>query len=276
MPDVTYKCPACDADLPPGARFCPNCGFVLAENTGTLPPAVTTARLDDAPGSNGHPGSSNGHPAGEDNHPPGATPQSTVVYVQQPPTAREAQSNTAVLAAVVVVGLMAAIGIILWNLGYLGGASHQTESTPPPTNITIHNPAQPPANNVIVPSTSPPQTAAPPAAPPAQQAQPAAAPTPATPAPPPPVDVVAVSAQATDTSAAQWHYGYTVKLRNNTTTPQTVNLRIKFLDGQGYVVDDTLMNNVYVPANTEQDYQDYKLIDAVTAAKVKSVKAEMR
>jgi hypothetical protein len=290
MPEVTYKCPACDADLPLGARFCPNCGFVLAENTGIMPPSpslsytatrttTTTATLDDTPSGTGLP-ESNGHEP---------SPQSTVVYVQQPPTGREAPSSSmAALVSVICIGLLAVIGVVLWNLGYLGGSQGRTAilgstQTQPPPNITIQNPPQSPDTNIIVPGNQqnpapptnniivPPPATTPPATPPPPATNP-----PATPSGIPPVDVVSVSAQATNTAAALWHYGYTLKLRNNTSKATNVNLRIKFLDADGYVVDDALMNNVFVPANTEQDYEDYKLIDSTLAARVKSVKAELR
>jgi hypothetical protein len=76
------------------------------------------------------------------------------------------------------------------------------------------------------------------------------------PAPAPPassisVEIVSVRADALETNLTEWKYGYNLKLRNTTAASRSVQLRISFLDGQGFIVDDVLTGELTIPANSE-------------------------
>ena len=249
METAIIKCPTCGADFPAGARFCSKCGY-------TVPPTTT-------------------HPAVDVIVAPAAPP--TIMYVEQPVVT--ATNWTPWIAGIVVV-LLAAGGGVLWNMGYLGG----TAATPvvvtgdkalaaapapaTPQSITINTPPAPAAATPppVINITNPPPADAPAVTPPAAN---------------PPLsstkpEIVSVSARPLDTSGAQWKEGYELKLRNQSGTEIRVNVKVQFLDANGYVVDDDLMNDLVVPAYSEKSFAGADMIDAAVAPTVKSVKALFR
>jgi hypothetical protein len=90
------------------------------------------------------------------------------------------------------------------------------------------------------------------------------------------VEIISVSADPLERSGAQWRYGYTFKVRNNSSADARVTVQVKFLDGDGYVVDDDIVSELLVPANTEQVVNDEDTLDADLARRVRSVNASFR
>lgn len=243
MENATINCPTCGSIFPAGASFCPKCGYVVPV---TRPQAAEFV------------------------------PPAQVVYVEQAP----ATPSWIPWITGIVLTLLVAGGIALWNMGYLGGSaalssetsSRIVEASPAPAaqqpdiNITL-----PPANNVAAP-------------PPAQDISitlPPGATPPATPPPVPPAsgqaaEIVSVRAEALETGQAEWKYGYTLKLRNTSASDKPVQLKISFVDGQGYIVDDVLTGELVIPANSEKSFAGADMIRADLAATIKSVKAEFR
>lgn len=240
MENATINCPTCSSVFPAGASFCPKCGYVVPA---TLP---QTAEF---------------------------VPPAQVVYIEQPPAA----PNWTPWITGIVLALLGAGGIALWNMGYLGGSaalsgeasSRIIEANPTPAaqqpdiNITL-----PPANNAAAP-------------PPLVQdinitLPPGATPPPVPPASGQPAEIVSVRAEALETGQAEWKYGYTLKLRNTSASDKPVQLKISFVDGQGYVVDDVLTGELVIPANSEKSFAGADMIRADIAATIKSVKAEFR
>jgi hypothetical protein len=243
MEDAKAKCPTCGSAFPAGATYCPECGYVVPVSAPAAAPPVPKAA---AP-----------------------SPQSNVVYVQPPapapaPAPREANWGpwVAIAALVILVGG----GVLLWNGGYLGGGN---APTPAASNVTIEN--SPQMSTETPPATMPPQAQ-----------QPAATPPPATPpaaVPPsntPVIDIVSVTGHALDTSPTAWKYGYTVRLRNNTAAAVKVNLRVQFLDDKGFPLDDALMNDLAVPANTELSFDGDTSLSTSLAQRIKTLRAEVR
>src|ERR1051325_5706002 len=87
--NATVKGPTCGSMFPAGAHFCPTCGY-------QVPPTVPSAVEISAP------------------------PPANVVYVEQ----SAAPPNWAPWIVGIVVVLLVAGGIGLWNMGYLGGAAN--------------------------------------------------------------------------------------------------------------------------------------------------------
>jgi hypothetical protein len=67
-----------------------------------------------------------------------------------------------------------------------------------------------------------------------------------------------------------------MKVRNNTLAPVTASFRVQFLDAQKFPVDDDLMENILIPANTEIEVSDYDMIPAGLAERVESLLVEQR
>jgi len=189
---------------------------------------------------------------------PKPSPAPPVVYV--PPSTPAGDSSAGAWAALIIFVVLLAAGVLLWNSGYLGMES--SSATP---SVTIEN----------SPQISPQQQ---PADPPAQVTPPASPP----PQPPPPpskqpdIEIVSVRAEALETGSIEWKYGYTLKLRNNTIRDARVDLKIEFVDAQGFTVDDDLLNGAFVPANSEREFHDFDMLKAALAEKVKTVRAELR
>lgn len=245
MEDAKAKCPTCGSAFPAGATFCPECGYVVPVSTPT-PPAVQRIV------------------------PP--TPQPNVVYVQQP-AAEPRESNWGPWVAIAAVILLIGGGFVLWNGGYIGGGN---PAAPPPTTVTIDNS---PRMSSETPPASPQLTALPT---PAPATPPAAAPPPAVPLPvvppskTPAIDIVSIKGQALEKNDIEWKYGYTMLLRNNTNAAVKGTYRIKFLDEQGFTVDDALMTDLVVPANAKLSYDGVSLIKTPLAERIRTLRAEMR
>jgi hypothetical protein len=129
--------------------------------------------------------------------------------------------------------------------------------------MTSQTPAAPaePVVVTIPPSTSPPPAAAPPPVPASKT---------------PVIDIISVKGQALATNLVEWKYGYTLRVRNNTAADVTTNFHVQFLDEQNFPLDDDLMSNVVVPANTEITFDGVDMIKTALAEKIRSLRAEVR
>jgi type IV secretory pathway VirB10-like protein len=244
MEGAKMKCPTCGAEFPAGAKFCPQCGYVV-------PSTMPTSEV---------------------------TPTTNVVYVQPTETT---DTNWAAWTAVGLIALLIAGGVTLWNLGYLGNEpsaanptviENNTPAPSPPAQINITTPAPKPAPPVVItppanpPATPPPIIVNPPANPPA--APPVAVTLPS---------IVSVSGKVLDsTQPGEWRYGYTLRLRNDAARAQHVDVRLHFLDANGDEVGDSVVKTIDIPANTVQTYNGDTYIDAGVAPRITTVKAEFQ
>lgn len=73
-----------------------------------------------------------------------------------------------------------------------------------------------------------------------------------------------------------WKFAYQFELRNNTNRQQAVNMEIKFVDSDGYVVDDATAYDITIPANGTTVHSDSTLIDASEAPSVAGIHIEER
>ena len=72
-----------------------------------------------------------------------------------------------------------------------------------------------------------------------------------------------------------WKFAYQFTLKNNTDRPVSLDIKVKFLDSDGFVVDETLLWGVTVPASEQEHViSDSALIDAGEAPKVAGLKLE--
>lgn len=74
-----------------------------------------------------------------------------------------------------------------------------------------------------------------------------------------------------------WKFAYQFELQNNTSRQQSVNVDIKFLDADGYVVDDARAYDITIPPNGTTVHSDSTLIDTSEASSVVSIRvADLR
>jgi len=236
MEDAKAKCPTCGSTFPAGATFCPECGYVVPV---TSPAAYPPEPIASPP-----------------------APQPSVVYVQ-PPAAAPRESNWGGWIVAAVFLLLAGGGFVLWSGGYFGGGGPPAA---PASNVSIDNSPQmstetPPSRPEAAPAVALTPPSLPPAAPPSNT---------------PVVDIISVTGHALETSLADWKYGYTVRLRNNTAAALKVNIRVQFLDDKGFPIDDALMNDLAIPANTELSFDGDKSLSTSLAERIKTLRAEVR
>jgi len=244
MEEARAKCPTCGSEFPAMATFCPECGYVVPFSS---PVASPPAEKPETP-----------------------HPQSNVVYVQPSPVAaRESNWGPWVVVAVIVV--LVGGGLVLWNNGYLGTSPGSAQ---PATNVNIDNSPQmsseqPPLVTepaaLPLPAPSPPPATPPPATPPAAPGNQS-----------PSLDIISVKGQPLETGDVEWKYGYTLRVRNNTSAAVTATFRIQFLDEQNYPVDDDLLSDITIPANDEVEFSGVDRIKSELAVRIHSLLADMR
>lgn len=157
-----------------------------------------------------------------------------------------------------------------------------TTAVSPPTTVTIDNSPQMSTetpSNPEQPAAIPTLASAPAPAPapaPAATPIPAVIPPAAPPSSPPAIDIISIKGQALETNSIEWQYGYTMLLRNNTNAAVKADFRVQFLDEQGFPVDDALVSDVLVPANTKMSYDGVSMIKTPLAERIRTLLAEIR
>ena len=73
-----------------------------------------------------------------------------------------------------------------------------------------------------------------------------------------------------------WKFAYRFELRNNADREQSVDVEIKFVDSDGYEVDDARAYDITIPANGTTVHSDSTLIDTSEARSVTGIRIEQR
>ena len=92
----------------------------------------------------------------------------------------------------------------------------------------------------------------------------------------PDVEVVngSLSFRVQERNNVWWKFAYKFTLRNNTSREQSVNVDIKFLDSDDFVVDDARAYGIDVPAFGTTEHSDSTLIDRSEASSVVSIRVD--
>ncbi len=94
----------------------------------------------------------------------------------------------------------------------------------------------------------------------------------------PPVELVegSIGFRIQERNNVWWKFAYQFTLRNNTDRQRSLNLEIKFVDSDGFVVDDATAYDVVVPADGTVTHSDSTLIDASEAGSVTGIQIKER
>ena len=94
----------------------------------------------------------------------------------------------------------------------------------------------------------------------------------------PPVELVegSLGFRIQERNTVWWKFAYQFTLRNNTDRQRSLNLEIKFVDSDGFVVDDATAYDVVVPADGTVTHSDSTLIDASEAGSVTGIQIKER
>jgi hypothetical protein len=185
----------------------------------------------------------------------------------------ESSSPWAPWIAALSLALLVGGGLALWSAGYFTRepsttivAANEPQTPPqvitqaPAPDVHITTPAPDPPKVIVTTPAQPPLVVRPPA-----EETPVKLP-----------EIVSVVGRALETGPSNWRYGYTVKLRNTADVAKTVDMTISFLDTSGFVIDDVIVQDVVVPANSSKLYDGDAIIRAAVAGTIKTVKAEFR
>ncbi len=91
-----------------------------------------------------------------------------------------------------------------------------------------------------------------------------------------PIDykIVDISKRVTEQNATWWKYAWRLTVRNNGPQKFVFDAKIKFLDTDGFIVDDESEYNLVINSYQEETYTGYVLIDTNIAGSVVTVSAE--
>ena len=91
-----------------------------------------------------------------------------------------------------------------------------------------------------------------------------------------PIEVIDVSTKVTEQNTVWWKYAWVLNLKNNTSQDRSVTAEIKWLDADGFVVDQATEWSLEVPANSEETFNGFSLITANVAPTIQTVEAEIK
>lgn len=89
------------------------------------------------------------------------------------------------------------------------------------------------------------------------------------------IEIIDISTRVTESNSVWSRFAWNLTLKNNTDRTRAVSAVIKWVDKDGFVVDSDRQYSLSVPANSEQTFNDYKLIDASVAADVDGIEVEV-
>lgn len=89
-------------------------------------------------------------------------------------------------------------------------------------------------------------------------------------------EIVSVESRVTETNNSWSKYAWKLTIRNKSGQPQLFDAKIEFKDRDGFVVDDDDEYKLLVPANSEQTFTDYDLVNADVAGNIVSTSAKVR
>lgn len=88
-------------------------------------------------------------------------------------------------------------------------------------------------------------------------------------------DIVKIDARIVESNDTWSKFAWKLELRSQSNEPIGFNVTIEFLDQDGFVVDDTLDTNLFLPANEEKSYSGYTLINAHLVENIASIQAKV-
>lgn len=87
-------------------------------------------------------------------------------------------------------------------------------------------------------------------------------------------EIVTATWKVTEKNETWWRVAYQVQVRNNAQNQTRRTIDVKFLDAEGFEIDDKQIYGVVVPSGETRTFTGSALIKIPSAANVKSIKAE--
>ena len=94
--------------------------------------------------------------------------------------------------------------------------------------------------------------------------------------PAPVIEIVDIDARVTESNPTWWKYAWRLTIRNSGSSPVSLTATIEFQDKDGFIIDEDVEYNLYVPAGKAKTFTGYALIDADVARNVSNIAAKVR
>lgn len=91
-----------------------------------------------------------------------------------------------------------------------------------------------------------------------------------------PWEVIYLDYKVVEENNYWWKFSWSLTIRNRDVNyPIILDGRLKYVDGDGFTLEDDSLWNLYIPANGEQQFSDYSLIDYPLSRNVKNLTIEL-
>jgi len=90
-----------------------------------------------------------------------------------------------------------------------------------------------------------------------------------------PIKVVRVANRVTEANGAWWRWAFTVFIADPDGLTPTVNVKVKFLDKDGFIIETKDMYNLKLDGAATNSFSDYELVSLPGAQQVTSIRGEI-
>lgn len=92
----------------------------------------------------------------------------------------------------------------------------------------------------------------------------------------PTLEILSVSTKVVEKNSVWWKYSWVFSVKNHTDRDMVVNADLNWQDKEGFVVESSTEYGLSIPANSEQTFSDYKLINTQIAPTVNGIIAKIK
>lgn len=90
------------------------------------------------------------------------------------------------------------------------------------------------------------------------------------------IEIVNVETKVTESNSTWSKYSWLLTLKNNTSKDKSINVELRWLDADGFVLETTDAYGLVVKANSEEKFSDYNLINASLVQDIESIEAVVK
>lgn len=89
------------------------------------------------------------------------------------------------------------------------------------------------------------------------------------------LNILGVDSKVTEKNNSWWRYSWRLTVYNNSDRPRAFRAKLKFLDSEGFVLDDRSTASLSLEANETRTFTDYVLVRMPGAASVRETRAQL-
>jgi hypothetical protein len=89
-------------------------------------------------------------------------------------------------------------------------------------------------------------------------------------------EIVSIDTKVIEANDSWTKVAWKLVVQSLSNAPLAFHASIEFLDGDGFIVDDTPASNLILPAKNQETYTGYTLIDAALMQNISSIRAQLQ